>query len=310
MDVVVAVPAAFKSKQLENPPPSSLGAKRKILDSFTQNGTPQNPKWTWLAIIAPSDNPQSGYRFSQRQATKYTHSVALLRVHLQTAELGKRCGYFGPKGRAILTSAIDHIISEALHPDQIFQTTASLIDAPHKWDKGDPNSEMIYPSDFIDYILVPHAAAVLISYDLEINFEAALKVLSARSDFGDVSNPVPDGQNTQNSGPREIFVRTPSPVPPAKPSKMSKGQIASVVDLLFNAATDLILAGLASPIRNPKTTTLASFPPPRVSKKNSAKEDSGPSSTRDAKKKGKKASGPAVVHSYSELAIHKGESAP
>lgn len=88
---------------------------------------------------------------------------------------------------------------------------------------------MISPSDFVDHILVPHAAAVLIADDLEIDFAAALDVLSASSDFGDLSNPVPGGQNGQNSGPREIFARSVSPVSLAKSSEKSKGRIASVV---------------------------------------------------------------------------------
>ncbi|KAJ7482113.1 hypothetical protein B0H11DRAFT_2193450 [Mycena galericulata] len=171
--------------------------------------------------------------------------------------------------------------SKAFHPDQIHQTTASLINTPHEWDKEDPNSETISPSDFIDYVLVPHAATVLIADDLEIDFEAALEVLSASSDFGDLSNPDPGDQNGQTSGSREIFIRTPSPVPPAKPGKKSEGQTAST-----------------SPVLKLKTTTLASFPPPPVSKKNSAKKDSGETSTGDGKKKGKKISAPAPVHPY------------
>ncbi|KAJ7465387.1 hypothetical protein B0H11DRAFT_2197791 [Mycena galericulata] len=415
MDEVVDVPAALKSKQLQNPPPSSLGSKRKISDSFTENATPNNSKRP--RIVSPvkksrakqpasKSNPKRAQHpsnsvpvptllsrkdlpdicpasyckhripenpskellslFSKKRdlisqngksapgcaeltrqicrmisSESYRHEcfqiadaqgwpteidfsdvadrVLGLRDNIidlardsgsleqspvwlsflskigykvfafgrapsgsfsEAAELGKRCGYFGPKGRAILTSAIDDIISEALHPDQIYQTTASLINTPHEWDKEDPNSETISPSDFIDYILVPHAATVLIADDLEIDFEAALEVLSASSDFGDLSNLDPGDQNDQNSGSREIFIRTPSPVPPAKPSKKSERQTAST-----------------SPIRKLKITTLTSFPPPPVSKKNSAKEDSGETRTRDGKK-GKKKLAPAPVHPY------------
>ncbi|KAJ7707960.1 hypothetical protein B0H14DRAFT_2646730 [Mycena olivaceomarginata] len=96
--------------------------------------------------------------------------------------------HFGPKGHQLLASTINEVLDRVLHPQQIFQTLSSLVDTPQNWDKRDNVSPLISSQHFIDYILAPHAAASLISEDLEISFSDALIVLDESGDFGDYFN--------------------------------------------------------------------------------------------------------------------------
>ncbi|KAJ7097631.1 hypothetical protein C8R44DRAFT_811825 [Mycena epipterygia] len=58
------------------------------------------------------------------------------------------------------------------------------MDTPQEWDTYDDSSNLISPKQFTKYVLIPHVATALISEDLEISFEDALKVLDASADYG------------------------------------------------------------------------------------------------------------------------------
>ncbi|KAJ7156673.1 hypothetical protein C8R46DRAFT_1226153 [Mycena filopes] len=98
-------------------------------------------------------------------------------------------GRFGPKGRAIICSAVAEALEDAIHPDQIYQPVSSLINTPSPWDKPNTKSNLISWPKFIDCILAPHAAACLIAKDLDLDMSDILKVLNTSGDFGDAFHP-------------------------------------------------------------------------------------------------------------------------
>ncbi|KAJ7938996.1 hypothetical protein B0H13DRAFT_2301198 [Mycena leptocephala] len=101
------------------------------------------------------------------------------------------CGYFGQKGKQIITEVVEGVLSQNTGPDQILHTIASLVDTPRQWDETDDDTALISEADFVDHILVPYLTVCLVSDDLQINFPSAMKVLEESDTFGKLFNPVP-----------------------------------------------------------------------------------------------------------------------
>ncbi|KAJ7015855.1 hypothetical protein C8F04DRAFT_1284539 [Mycena alexandri] len=97
-----------------------------------------------------------------------------------SANLG--CGYFGPKGLEIIKytlKCIEHEEdeNEDSKENQLFATISGLIDTPNNWDEYDDGSNLISPTKFTKFILIPHVAASLIAEDLEIKLREAVDIL-------------------------------------------------------------------------------------------------------------------------------------
>ncbi|KAJ7508163.1 hypothetical protein B0H11DRAFT_1902479 [Mycena galericulata] len=86
------------------------------------------------------------------------------------ANLG--CGYFSPKGLFIIKSTLKELAKNNDDDDvanTLYDTLSQLADEPKSWDAFDDSSNLISPAKFLEFILVPHVAASLISEDLEIS---------------------------------------------------------------------------------------------------------------------------------------------
>ncbi|KAJ7131575.1 hypothetical protein C8R43DRAFT_957070 [Mycena crocata] len=191
----------------------------------------------------------------------------------QEAELAKRCGYFGPKGKDIITKIINSVLEKSVHEDQIYQTVAPLIDTPQRWDLPNDNEELISPEKFVDYILAPHVAVSLISEDFEVSFHRAFDILKASCDFGDLFNDIP---------------------PPIRhadiePAPAVKSKLVENADL-----TNQQPAKASQP--GPIHTTMGNFPPPVIKKMKSV----APQVPTAGKKR--TTSQPASSHSYATRA--------
>ncbi|KAJ6516972.1 hypothetical protein DFH09DRAFT_1431140 [Mycena vulgaris] len=148
----------------------------------------------------------------------FTFTCAPVGSFSAAAERAKRCGYFGPRGAEIMARAVDQILLEDVLPNQICETILSLINTPHRWDEPIKQSRLFSTRSFVHYILVPFAAACLISDDLQIDFDAALVVQAHSSEFGDAFNPVQFNRNV--APPRVTAPETKSSqVPSAGDSK-------------------------------------------------------------------------------------------
>ncbi|KAJ6494475.1 hypothetical protein C8R45DRAFT_177228 [Mycena sanguinolenta] len=119
-----------------------------------------------------------------------------------------RCGYFGPKGHSIIVSAIRDSLDNCVNLTRLSTTIASLQDQPQEWERSRYNC---VPSQdqFTHYVLAPFVAASLISKDLNLDFNAALKVMQESSDYGDLFNPLP------------LPATYPSPSPPHSPLQLT-----------------------------------------------------------------------------------------
>ncbi|KAJ7865057.1 hypothetical protein B0H13DRAFT_2353250 [Mycena leptocephala] len=100
------------------------------------------------------------------------------------AQLG--CGYFGPKGHAIIVAEVKnchHTVPESA----FFRPIVKLVDLPRRWDSI--GKEFITAEHFATYVLVPHIAASLISVDLDISLQSAVNVLIDSREYGCVNHP-------------------------------------------------------------------------------------------------------------------------
>ncbi|KAJ7936499.1 hypothetical protein B0H13DRAFT_1853239 [Mycena leptocephala] len=100
------------------------------------------------------------------------------------AHLG--CGYFGPKGHAVIAAEVTnqrHTVEESI----FFRTVVKLVDLPRRWDSI--GKEFITAEHFAIYILVPHIGASLISVDLDISLQDAVNVLIDSREYGRVNHP-------------------------------------------------------------------------------------------------------------------------
>ncbi|KAF8171398.1 hypothetical protein K438DRAFT_2024063 [Mycena galopus ATCC 62051] len=173
------------------------------------------------------------------------------------ADKAARCGYFGPKGQAIIFHTINKLLDESVSDAQLETTISSLEDTPEQWDQGDPQHTLPTNAHFIHYILAPLAATLLISDDFKTDFASAHSIMLASSDYGDIFN---------FQSPPTILAKTESKAGdslsstgnnlPSPPSSKRAPAVPSSSTL--------------------KTTTLNNFPPPVVKKKHS---NTGPQNT-------------------------------
>ncbi|KAJ6494483.1 hypothetical protein C8R45DRAFT_177297 [Mycena sanguinolenta] len=118
----------------------------------------------------------------------HAFSRAPIGTFASAADQALRCGYYGPKGHAILISIIEESLEESIDPEQIYQTIATLKDKPEPWDQEDATFSLPSTPQFIYYVLAPFAATVLIAEDLDVDFDVALTIMQQSSDFGDLFN--------------------------------------------------------------------------------------------------------------------------
>ncbi|KAJ7933298.1 hypothetical protein B0H13DRAFT_1856322 [Mycena leptocephala] len=96
------------------------------------------------------------------------------------------CGYFGPKGHAVIAAHVKnqrHTVEESI----FFRTVVKLVDLPRRWDSI--GKESITAEHFATYVLVPYIAASLISVDLDISLQDAVNVLIDSREYGRVNHP-------------------------------------------------------------------------------------------------------------------------
>ncbi|KAJ7813749.1 hypothetical protein B0H14DRAFT_3149714 [Mycena olivaceomarginata] len=180
------------------------------------------------------------------------------------ANTASRCGHFGPRGKAIIVSVVKQCLKDHINPGHLHATIAAL--RTDLWDASNVDSKTIPPYYFIHYILAPFVATLLISDDLTITFDSALRTLVDSSDYGDLFHDIFSLPlvNTTNSGN--------SPAP-ASPSVCSSLFLLNHLSLIAQQAPKSkkikappSTAGSDIPLPELKTTTLSSFPPPTVAK--------------------------------------------
>ncbi|KAF7358775.1 hypothetical protein MSAN_01216700 [Mycena sanguinolenta] len=120
------------------------------------------------------------------------HSFSLSRIGTFSSAADRllRCGYFRPKGHSIIVSAIRDSLDNSVNLTRLHTTIASLKDQPQEWERSRYNC-LPSQDQFTHYVLAPFVAASLISKDLDVDFNAALKVMQESSDYGDLFNPFP-----------------------------------------------------------------------------------------------------------------------
>ncbi|KAJ7696338.1 hypothetical protein B0H16DRAFT_1903823 [Mycena metata] len=112
--------------------------------------------------------------------------------NFKQAILGRRCGYYGPRGEFIINSTIYRMLStedEQLEI-QLCTTLSEIIEKDcNQFDEYDPTSNLLSIKDFVSFILTPYVASLLISEDRDIDLEEAMKVLTDSNDFGVLMQP-------------------------------------------------------------------------------------------------------------------------
>ncbi|KAJ7899551.1 hypothetical protein B0H14DRAFT_2556616 [Mycena olivaceomarginata] len=101
-------------------------------------------------------------------------------------------GYYGLKGQFILKSTIIRILAEEQDSlaGSLHHTIHDIIVADlDSFDEYDAESELIQLQDFISFIFVPFAAALLIGEDLDLDLEDAADIRDSSNEYGDVLQP-------------------------------------------------------------------------------------------------------------------------
>ncbi|KAF8214661.1 hypothetical protein K438DRAFT_1955713 [Mycena galopus ATCC 62051] len=134
----------------------------------------------WTAFIEAID--RKIFEFSvAKSALGYTHA------------LFARCaGYYGPKGEFILNSTIIRMLADEQDSlaGSLHRTVHDIIMADvDSFDEYDGDSELISLQDFISFILVPFAAALLIAEDFDIDLEDADNIRDASNEYVDALQP-------------------------------------------------------------------------------------------------------------------------
>ncbi|KAJ7185062.1 hypothetical protein C8R46DRAFT_1209246 [Mycena filopes] len=108
------------------------------------------------------------------------------------ALLGKRAGYYGPKGGAIIETALLNAVSK--HEEQLsndlFDTLHEIVIDPRltkhqKFDMYDETSNLINLTDFVRFILTPFVANLLIEDDLGVDPDRADMLRDASNAYGE-----------------------------------------------------------------------------------------------------------------------------
>ncbi|KAJ6484566.1 hypothetical protein DFH09DRAFT_1340000 [Mycena vulgaris] len=118
-----------------------------------------------------------------------------------TAYLG--CGYFGPRGQVVIQKTLLTLLSDidGVHTD-LYDTLSQLIDAPKRWDSYDDSSNLISVTQFTKFVLIPHAALMLISDDLEIGVEESFEVLQGSREYGTLFNTEKSAERQHMDAPK------------------------------------------------------------------------------------------------------------
>ncbi|KAJ7787072.1 hypothetical protein B0H14DRAFT_2955588, partial [Mycena olivaceomarginata] len=198
----------------------------------------------------------------------HAFSLAEIESFAPAADRAARCGYYGPTGKAIISSTLYDYVNKATSWIQIHNTIVTLTDTPQQWDRPGRNGTLLSEAQFIDYILVPFVTTNLIAEDLRLNFDDALSVLLNSSDYGDLRNT-------------DILIRHP---PPASDPKLSKAPM-TLVNIKSEKQSKPPTLVDSSTHHSPKRLSLSDFPPPQIKKKFS--EPKKPASTAMKSKKTK-----------------------
>ncbi|KAJ7148586.1 hypothetical protein C8R46DRAFT_1127649 [Mycena filopes] len=234
------------------------------------------------------------------------------------AQLGSRCGYYGPKGAIIIESALTLMFDRIfdLTSQSLYNTLNQLILQNEKaFDKYDDTSNLIELPNFISFILVPFTASLLIAEDLDLDLLDATDACDNSCDFGELMHPeVESGRARGMQEPRPTYdkkVFKPEEVVPLIAPKVEKPAVkapkstksknpeeapttvkktrktsagAEVVNTLSEAET-------AQPKQNKKNTNSDEFEQPAPKRKKIAKiisieefDEPAPKSVKKAKK--------------------------
>ncbi|KAJ7152445.1 hypothetical protein C8R46DRAFT_1357483 [Mycena filopes] len=214
------------------------------------------------------------------------------------AQLGSRCGYYGPKGAIIIESALTLMFDRTfdLTSQSLYNTLNQLILQNEKaFDKYDDTSNLIELPDFISFILVPFTASLLIAEDLDLDLLDATDACDNSCDFGELMHPeVESGRARGMLEPRPTYDKKavkPEEVVPLIAPKVEKSAVkapkstksknpeeapttvkktrktsagAEVVNTLAEAET-------VQPKQNKKNTNSAEFEQPAPKRKKIAK---------------------------------------
>ncbi|KAF7371885.1 hypothetical protein MVEN_00045800 [Mycena venus] len=186
------------------------------------------------------------------------------------ADSAARCGYFGPRGKAVIMSTLENFIQDRLAPEQIYQTIACLHDTPEQWDEPDEDFTLMSDVQFLEYILAPFVAVSLIWDNFECDLVCAIEIMRASSEFGDlfhsdmlVPSPVPSP--VKKIEPKPMISKPSSDVPPVEPPK----QGPQAKNLESKSSTSVLHANMKTMAKSVTKTTMTSFPPPEIRKKHS-----------------------------------------
>ncbi|KAJ6529818.1 hypothetical protein B0H19DRAFT_1193307 [Mycena capillaripes] len=220
------------------------------------------------------------------------------------ADNAARCGYFGPRGKAVIVSILENFIQDKIAPDQIYQTIACVHDTPEHWDKADQDFTLMSDPQFIEYVLAPFVAASLISDDFKCDLDCAIEIMRASSEFGDlfhadtlVSSPAPSPVEKVAPKPlsKPVISKPLSVAPHAKPQKHGP-QVAKNIEPESPKSVALTKARTAA---KPVTqTTISSFRPPEIRKKHSEPPAQKKSSASQPLKKSKKPADTTAPRAY------------
>ncbi|KAJ7189216.1 hypothetical protein C8R46DRAFT_1244793 [Mycena filopes] len=112
-----------------------------------------------------------------------------------------RAGYFGPRGRSIITTTIEYVLQKQIDANQ----------------GGDDENTGLFPETaFIDYILAPFVITSLIATDLKIDLEDAANVLRASDKTGRELHPIPSPETRPEKPPAPAAKKRKAPA--AEPS--------------------------------------------------------------------------------------------
>ncbi|KAJ7810490.1 hypothetical protein B0H14DRAFT_3480540 [Mycena olivaceomarginata] len=174
----------------------------------------------------------------------HAFSLAKIRSFSPVADRAARCGYYGPTGKAIISSTLYNYVNKATSWIQIHNTIVTLTDTPQQWDHPGHDGTLLSAAQFIDYILVPFVTTTFNSEDLRLNFDNTLSVLLNSSDYGDLCNT-------------DILIRHP---PPASYPKLSKVPMTLVNIRSEKQSKPPTLVDLSTH-HSPKKLSLSDFPP-------------------------------------------------
>ncbi|KAJ7699441.1 hypothetical protein B0H14DRAFT_3035796 [Mycena olivaceomarginata] len=174
----------------------------------------------------------------------HAFSLAEIGSFAPAADRAARCGYYGPTGKAIISSTLYDYVNKATSWIQIHNTIVTLTDTPQQWDRPGRNGTLLSEAQFVDYILVPFVTTTLIAEDLRLNFDDALSVLLNSSDYGDLRNT-------------DILIRHP---PPASDPKLSKAPM-TLVNIKSKKQSKPPTLVDSSTHHSPKKLSLSDFPP-------------------------------------------------